>query len=313
MLPTSKDQYQNVRLALGEPNREIRMTLMSQFNTFGFSNIVSADTLRNIKNTVIKNQVDLIICDENIEGDFAQLIKDIRHQRIGNNPFLVAVATIEELTSEKVRQLTDCGIDDIIVKPISVGKLLERLRKIATSRKPFVVTTDYTGPDRRKSDAPREGAQVIPTIDAPNPLVYLTEKGADKFDATEAIAKASAIVNEQKMERHAFQMSFLVKRILPLYNERNGDEVEIKDIDRLIAIAIDISKRLKISRFSDAANLCKSLTDLVKRIRLSHPDPTSRDLELLPQLSQAVELAFQETSKGSSSVQAIVDDLKISS
>ncbi len=304
------DEYQNVRLAIGDSHREVRLTLISQFNTFGFKNILHTDNLRDLENAVIKDGLDVIIADEALDPKFPDFIKKIRNQKIGTNPFIIAIATIQDISSQKVRNLTDSGIDDVVMKPLSVAKLIKRLEIIARSRKPFVVTTDYTGPDRRKDSSPRKGSQVIPHVDAPNPLVYLKEKKVDKFNLSLAISDAAQTINEQKMERHAFQITFLVNKILPLYKAGEAETVETDDIERIITVASDISHRLKKTRFKDAASLCTSMVDLAKDIRRSHLNPPAKDLELLPILAQAIQLAFQSNDDGSISVQEIVEKLQ---
>ncbi|MBT4889391.1 MAG: response regulator transcription factor [Rhodospirillales bacterium] len=304
---TNKAEYQNVRLAIGDPNRDVRLTLLSQLNPFGFRGVLHSDELRYIRNAVIKDSVDLIIFDEILDKSFSNFVNDIRHQRIGNNPFIIIIATTNHLTAEKVKRLTDAGVDDVIGKPLSVSKLMERVQTIAKSRKPFVVTTDYTGPDRRKGFRP--GRQEVPLIDAPNPLVYLMGKPKTKLEIAEIISEASTVVNEQKMERHAFQIGFLINRILPLYKSDDTDDINIDDIDHLIAVSNDINSRLEGSRYSGASALCKSMVDLADRVRLLHPSPKHKDLELMPELSQAIQLAFLSEDEDTSSVQEIVDNL----
>jgi hypothetical protein len=136
------------------------------------------------------------------------------------------------------------------------------------------------------------------------------EKNPSKLNMSDVISKASKVINEQKMERHAFQVGFLINRILPLYEEDKANEIVIADLDKLIFVSADISKRLKDSRYSDAADLCSSMTDLIRRVRKTHPKPRAKDLELMPELSQAIQLAFEGGEDPSSSVSKIVDSLR---
>jgi DNA-binding response OmpR family regulator len=302
--------YQNVRLAVGEPNRVVRTTLVSQFKSFGFQNIISTASLDDIKEAVINDLLDLIICDEGLKGDFCGFMSDIRHHRIGHNPFMVTVATTDGLTADKMKTLADSGIDDLVAKPLSVGKLLSRLEYITTSRKPFVVTTGYTGPDRRTTNQPREGKQDIDRIDVPNPLVYLTGKNQSKADTAKTIAQAAGVINEHKMERHSYQLGFLIDRILPLYKGGRANEVEAKDLANLVYVSQDISNRLKGTRFSDASDLCRSMTDLAIHIQETPLDPDPKDLGLLQQLSMAIQMAFKTAHGDTTSIDQIVKALK---
>src|SRR3546814_1821103 len=56
----------------------------------------------------------------------------------------------------------------LLVKPLSTRIILDRIETVALHRKPFVVTSDYIGPDRRKAVARRDSN--VPLIEVPNPL-----------------------------------------------------------------------------------------------------------------------------------------------
>src|SRR6185503_16640565 len=81
---------------------------------------------------------DVFIAD--ITQDTAKLcdlVMAMRNGRAGANPFLHV---------DLVKPALNCGADDLITRPYSVGFLTGRVKSLTDARKCFVVTSDYIGP-----------------------------------------------------------------------------------------------------------------------------------------------------------------------
>ena len=112
---------------------------------------------------------DVLVLDTGLEdGDVCDVIKQIRNYEIGDNPFVPVIVTTWDPDRDLVRRVANCGTDAMLVKPISPGQLFERMEALAFRRRPFVVTSDYTGPDRRSDD---DRGSEIPQIEVPNTLL----------------------------------------------------------------------------------------------------------------------------------------------
>lgn len=70
------------------------------------------------------------------------------------DPFTPIIAVLSEASPGTVRRGVDSGADDLLIHPWSEGYLDQRLQNIIHNRKPFVVTSDYVGPDRRSVRRP---------------------------------------------------------------------------------------------------------------------------------------------------------------
>ena len=51
-----------------------------------------------------------------------------------------------------------------------MATLIQRIQAMMRQRAPFVVTSDYIGPDRRHGQRPQRNQRPARTFDAPNPL-----------------------------------------------------------------------------------------------------------------------------------------------
>ncbi len=285
-----KNSFENIRVLVGDPNREVRDAIRGGLYGQGFRYIMVTDRMSVVETAVATNKVDLMVCDTELpDGDLYDLVHKIRHHELGDNPFILVTALITAPTPKMVKKIFDAGCDDLIQKPISTGLLFERVLNLARNRKPFVVTSDYIGPDRRTE--PQPGTQQNPPIDVPNPLKTKTDDTSE-VDLQAEIDKVANVLNEQKMERHAHQINHLVERIVPLYEDGTADESIVRHLDRLLYVSEDISRRLEGTRYHHVGELCQSMVNVVRAVRQAPLSPDRKDIALMPALAQAVKCAF---------------------
>lgn len=156
---------------------------------------------------------DLLIAD--VTQDAAKTCAAIRRLRepcAGPNPFLHIILMTWRLEGDLVREALNCGADDLITRPFSVDFLSARLRTHAETRKPFVVTYDYIGPDRRRT---RAGKSTDNLFEVPNTLLdRLREAPQRWFDGLPKLIDAASMkVNHHRARADAFQIAFLVHGI----------------------------------------------------------------------------------------------------
>jgi hypothetical protein len=190
--------------------------------------------------------------------------------------------------------VVNSGADDLLAAPISPAKLFTRIDVLVGNRKPFVVTSDYIGPDRRKNpggDGDRQSS--IPILEVPNTLrAKALGETIDIARLQDAIDGAMVEINEQRMIRHSYQIGFLVGIIVPAYQKNQvGPEIEAH-IHRLSEIANEIGGRLTGSRFEHVADLCRALIKVVGAISENPKNPNPKDVELLKPLSDSVLAGF---------------------
>jgi DNA-binding response OmpR family regulator len=287
--------FGKVALVLGDPSRMIRQGLKGALFTQGFREILDSDKVSVIREAVAENNVDLLICDATLpDGDVCQLTRDIRHHRIGNNPFIVIITLIDEPDRDLVMKVINSGSDDVVLKPFSPAKLIERVKHLSRNRKRFVVTTDYIGPNRRDGEETREG-EVIPEIDVPNPVRAKAQRMADTDALQRAVDAVARVINEQQMGRHAIQIDYLVNRIVPRYEKEDVDDSVIDDLDHLLIVSQDIGRRMKGTPHEHIGDLCQSMVSVTTSVRERPRDPDPKDIQLLPELARAIKRAFGPT------------------
>ena len=304
----TKLDFQNVGMLLGDGNAMIRQGIKGALFTQGFREIIDTDKTSVAREVIKTSPVDILITDYLLpDGDALQLIHDIRHHRCGTNPFIVIITLVDGPEKEVIMKVMDSGSDDIIIKPISAGKLLDRIALMVRDRKLFVVTTDYIGPDRRSSH--RAGTIDIPKIEVPNPVKAKVEGDAGGEVLQSAVDAVARVINEQKMERHAFQIDYLVKIIGPMYEGGKVTPEVIPHLDRLLFVSEDISRRLEGTPFAHVGELCQSMVAVTSGVRKNPSSPMDQDLKLMPQLAKAIKRAFEPAEESAALARDISDSV----
>ncbi len=288
-------KFDGVRLVLGEPNPNVRTSLKSSLFGQGFREVLDTSDFTVVAQAVERGECDVLMCDTALPGgDMCDLVHQVRHHKLGPNPFLIAVAMTSDTERDTIRRIVESGVDDIVVKPFSVDVLLGRLKMLARGRKPFVVTHDYIGPDRRRQARP-EAAKSAPLIEVPNVLHSKAVANTDPGTMQRLIDEAASRINEEKSERHVVQISWLVERILAAYRD---DELDPSATDaqlrRLIGIGEDLALRLRSTAFAHVAEMALSLKGVVERILERFEQPHPRDLELLAKISQTFDRLYSD-------------------
>lgn len=255
-----------------------------------------------IEKIVEAGGVDLLVLDINVVGDgMVDLCRRIRHGEVGANPFIAIIALATAPPESVVRRVVDGGFDDLVVRPTTAKEVLTRLVNQARNRRPFVVTTDYIGPDRRQ--APRPGTQQIPLLEVPNPFDGRRAEDNDAY--TKAIADMMETINEQKIERHAFQIGYLINHIVNAYMmHKEGAETDAQ-VDRLADVCRDMIKRLPGSNYDDLGALIASVLEVAQRIQAQREKPAQKDLDVLPNLARAIKRAMETAVDLSATAQTI--------
>ncbi|MDD9924421.1 MAG: response regulator, partial [Rhodospirillaceae bacterium] len=210
---TDIDDGPAIEIYLGEEQLEIRRMLRSALRAIQLDILEDFETCEPLREAVEEGLPDLIIVDSDLAGgDACRLIRDIRNNELGKNPFVPVIVTTWRNTKERIRELIDIGADGLLIKPISNNAIQSHVNFIVNERKPFVVTSSYIGPDRRKD--PKHTSDV-PLIEVPNTLkAKIDGEPIDSSALRRQIASNTKQVNVERLRRNAFELSFLVELAL---------------------------------------------------------------------------------------------------
>ena len=287
----SMSHFDNIRVVLAEPNLELRTDLKDSLHDFGFKNVLATGNLSQIVTAVEAGEADLLIADTSLpEGDFNQFVHELRHGNQGNNPFLVVITLINKPSRDVVQAAINSGADHVLAKPITAQSLSEKIAELTHARKRFVVTTDYVGPDRRA--AHREGTMQIPQIDVPNPIHQRMSGHAHTNRSHRSVQAAKLVINEHKVQRHAYQIGWLLDHVMPEIAAMDAGALPDgpENLQRLFDVSQDLCRRIKGTRFAHitemALTLCRMSEQALKE------GLCENDMQLMGRMAEIIERAF---------------------
>lgn len=307
----SKMGFGEVSVLLAEPSDPVRSMVRSALQDIGIRDIRSPKTAEEFRENWTKSIPDLAIVDVDLPpGEICQLINQIRHNWVGSNPFVPIICTTWEASKDIVRAVVESGADELLAKPISVQQLQDRIRVLIRARKPFVVTSDYIGPDRRKL-ADRDSN--VPLTIVPNVLAAKATGEESLEEVQEKIDSTVRVINAQKMERLSFQGAMQVRLVMDAYAKGNIDEEIEEHLTSMLDAARDLSRRMEGTEFEHISELALTLIRVATTVRNDWRNPPSKDLKLLLPVSQAIQTAFhpdREKAAFATDISAAIDVYK---
>ena len=306
-----KLKLSEVGVLLAEPAANIRDGIRNVLLDRGFRQLRLANTLDELRQAMELTPPDLLISETELhDGQLAPLVSELRHHRLGNNPFLPVIATTASASPENIRAIIDCGVDLILTKPITAASLQERIRILIDGRKPFVVTSEYVGPDRR---GPNARPSELPLLDVPNPLrAKALSMDGTGGDLQTQVDRAIRTINLQKLERYGAKIGPVAAEVVAAVRGGDtGDPIREK-IEDLQYVAEDTARRLGGTRYDHISDLCQSLIRVVGEIAGDWPHPGPRDIRLLESIGKAVHIGFDPSARTANAARSIAAEVSLS-
>jgi DNA-binding response OmpR family regulator len=289
---TLQQNRKDIQILIGISQTQLRSALQLGLREVGFESFRSVRDVDELENSMTAMVYDLILIDPKLEGgDSFDLIKRIRAGDVGHNAYLVIVMLSWSTDVGPIKAAINSGVDDVQVFPITPRKLISRAANFSSSRKPFIVTSDYIGPDRR-SDPGR--ASSIPTIEMPNTFALKESgKSLSQIEIKKMVDDVKALVNDERLRRIGFQISFLVNLILSAFKVAgNASPETVANIAALKRMSAEAVARLSGSSYEGAMELCTSMSQVASEIDRERDAPLLKQTRLLGPLSMAILRSF---------------------
>jgi DNA-binding response OmpR family regulator len=280
--------YGRASVVLYDPVHVNLRTTRYALQQLGFRDIKSFSTFRELKRAVQEDAPHLLLAEtSNHEAEVFRLVRAMRSGEISNNPFCSVLLTSWKRDTNVVRQAVSCGADDVIIRPFSTSFAEERIRTLIKAGKPFIVTSDYIGPDRRR-DPNRSGASA-PPIEAPNLLKAIVE------DDHEALTRAQAWIDEARKTVDSERLRRLCLRVIvgaeAAERELKAGRAPAMDLSEFEKGAREVRARLAHLRSGEATRVAKALCEVCAELR--EPDGlTASNLSLTRELAMAAYVAY---------------------
>lgn len=283
-------QLERVVAFIGEPDDATRKELRQILNHAGLKQVSVHASLDNLRTLIAQVPPDLIIVADDLDPGVFDFIRDIRHNRLGTNPFVLITTLVASDHAGAVKLAMQAGTDDIIVKPVKEEQLLQRLKRVTMNRAAFVVTSDYLGPDRRAKNRP----SAIRRINVLNTMLEKANgRDVDPSTIQEAVDGSMNEVLQARLDSHGYRLGFVCNLILEAYQAGKITEDTQAKLGVLVDLLADAAKTAERLEDRQLALLCGSLSKDVANIAARYLEPTPKDIDLIQKLSRAVVLAVK--------------------
>ncbi|WP_341705387.1 response regulator [Ferrovibrio sp.] len=240
----SFERRREISILFGDPNRGMRMQYRAALRSEGFTRLHEFDTLENFPALFKQAQPDLVFMDAAMPaGDATRVVHALRHGELSDNPFVPVIVATWDASRPVVRRIIDSGADDILVKPLSTQAISGRIQALASGRKPFVVTADYIGPDRRRSGGRSDNSAALLAV--PNPLrAKLDGVATNGDDFLSQVASMRSQISRLRLRAAAFRIAFAAGQLGDsLQPEGAAAETAAMLLDGLLVSAMEIHGR----------------------------------------------------------------------
>jgi CheY-like chemotaxis protein len=144
-----------INLLLVDDNQHMRKLLREMLKAIGIDSVREASDPVEAFECMTTMHFDLLIVDLSMPMiDGIEFIKMIRTGPDSQNPFMPILMVTGHSERSKVIGARDAGVNEFMVKPVTAKNLLLRIQSIIDNPRPFIRTTNYFGPDRRRVQKP---------------------------------------------------------------------------------------------------------------------------------------------------------------
>jgi two-component system chemotaxis response regulator CheY len=289
----NQETLRKATVYIGEKNYYERQVLRDMFLAQGLKQIICHATLDALRDMLFEVPPDLLVLAADFDPGVFELIKEIRMQRIGENPFMLISMMVAPTQGAALNRAIEVGVDDIIIKPISAERIQERLRLVTFHRRPFIVVDGYVGPERKTESL--QSARRIPVV---NTLFEkVSGREMDKIALKAAVEGSLQKVLQAQLDSQSFRLGEVCERLVTAYDTGAiGEDVQadLMTLGGVLKDAAAVAERLKDQQLS---SLCLTLADNVDQIADHYEYPTAKDVDLIRKITAAFKMAMKAPSE----------------
>lgn len=254
--------YEAVEALIYDPMPDNRRAMRASLASLGFRHVDGVSAPVDFAYANYRRNPDIVFCEIlSNETMMCDQIQALRCGQIGNNPFVVVVATTSDTSAAVIKRVINAGADDLILRPFSTETLAGRLEALAERRKGFVVTHDYVGPDRRR-DPKRVSSGLFEPPNSFRIKAYdHLPLGAAERKLAKELQSAKSYLFNAKLRADVFQIGVL-GRLLP--SDPRGQEAFLRHRDRLTSLTRSVQERGDQAKIAGVDMWCREILSAAK-------------------------------------------------
>ncbi len=276
-----------VTVYVGEKNYYERQQLRDMFIAQGIKAVVCPATADALKQMLLESPPDMLVLSDDFDPLVFEIIKEIRHQKLGDNPFMLITMLVDPTRRKSLGDAMKAGVDDVVVKPVTSERVRERINLVAFHRQPFIAHGEYVGPDRRTE--PHTSAKKIPVLNTL--LEKANGKDFDKDQLRAAIHSSLERVLKAQLDSQSSKLGEVCGRAIRAYDSK-FITIELQN-DLLMLADVLQEASLVAERLRDVqlVTLCRNLSENIVKMADHYDEPGVSEIDLLRKITQAFQMA----------------------
>jgi two-component system, chemotaxis family, chemotaxis protein CheY len=147
--------FNRLRFLVIDDNAHMRRIMRALLHGYGSREVYEAEDGAGGLEAFMQHVPDIVITDWVMPiFDGLELTQMIRQPGTNANPYVPIIILTGHSEKHRVVGARDAGITEFLAKPISATALYERIFTLVAHPRPFIKTSTYFGPDRRRNVNP---------------------------------------------------------------------------------------------------------------------------------------------------------------
>ena len=168
-------KFELLKILTVDDNHHMRLLLTEILRAIGVREVHEAANGAEALQVLRNNPIDIVMTDLAMQPlDGIDLVRKLRNANESPNPMVPVIMITGHSTLRRVAEARDVGVTEFLSKPVTARGVIERISRVVEHPRPFVKTSTYFGPDRRRRDDPNH----------PGPYRRLADKPPTPLDDT---------------------------------------------------------------------------------------------------------------------------------
>ena len=148
-------RYELLKILLVDDNHHMRLLLGEILRALGVRQLYEAGDGAQGLQMMKSHPVDIVMTDLSMQPmDGIDFVRLLRNSPDSPNQMCPVIMITGHSTMQRVNEARNAGVNEFLAKPLTARGVIERLDRVVEHPRPYVRTSDYFGPDRRRRADP---------------------------------------------------------------------------------------------------------------------------------------------------------------
>jgi CheY-like chemotaxis protein len=144
--------FEHLKALIVEDNPHMRTLLKSLVHAIGITAVFEAADGKEAFDVLRDKEPDLILTDLTMSPmDGLALVREVRMSLASPNPYVPIIMVTGHTERHRIEAARDSGVTEVLAKPITAASLFQKIGEIINRPRAFVKSSQFFGPDRRRS------------------------------------------------------------------------------------------------------------------------------------------------------------------